>query len=143
MQALKHYMETWRRYRDFRGRSTRSAYWWTALVHAVVYVVLQGIFAAIFDITSGQAGPEIIYGIAYIVPSLALAVRRLHDVGRSGHWLWISLTGFGILALLYWFVQPSSAQTNDLEDSPTQGGIATASSDTEPEPPQQTSDIIR
>ena len=112
MQALKHYMETWRRYRDFRGRSTRSAYWWTALVHAVVYVVLQGIFAAIFDITSGQAGPEIIYGIAYILPSLALAVRRLHDVGRSGHWLWISLTGFGILALLYWlFSQVLPKQT--------------------------------
>ena len=75
--------------------------------------------------------------------NVATAVRRLHDVGRSGHWLWISLTGVGILVLLYWFVQPSSAQTNDMEDSPTQGGTATASSDTEPEPPQQTSDIIR
>ena len=143
MQALNCYMETWRRYRDFRGRSSRSAYWWTALVHAVVYFVLGGIFAAIFDLSSDQVGPEIIYGIAYILPSLALAVRRLHDVGRSGHWLWISLTGVGILVLLYWFVQPSSAQTNDMEDSPTQGGTATASSDTEPEPPQQTNDIIR
>ena len=137
MQAWKYYAETWRRYRDFRGRSTRSAYWWPALVHAVVFFVLGGIFAAIFDIPSEQAGPEVIYGIAYILPSLALAVRRLHDVGRSGQWLWISLTGVGILVLVYWFVQPSSAETREW-GTPSQHLIRNES-----EPPQQTSDIIR
>tara|TARA_B100001029_G_C14950217_1_gene388322 strand:- start:198 stop:506 length:309 start_codon:yes stop_codon:yes gene_type:complete len=102
-----------------------------------VYFVLGGIFAAIFDLSSDQVGPEIIYGIAYILPSLALAVRRLHDVGRSGHWLWISLTGVGILVLLYWFVQPSSAETREW-GTPSQHLIRNES-----EPPQQTNDIIR
>jgi len=137
MKALNYYVESWRRYRDFRGRSSRSAYWWPALLHPIVFLVLGGIFAAIFGIDSDEIGPEAIYGIAYILPSIALGVRRLHDVGRSGKWMWIGLTGIGFLPLLYWAVQPSSAETSDSGDA-----AATAGRD-EQKTPQKPSDIIR
>ena len=137
MKALNYYVESWRRYRDFRGRSSRSAYWWPALLHPIVFLVLGGIFAAIFGIDSDEIGPEAIYGIAYILPSIALGVRRLHDVGRSGKWMGIALTGVGVLVLLCWFVQPSSAETSSLGDA-----AATTGGD-EQKPPQKPGDMIR
>ena len=75
--------------------------------------------------------------------SIALGVRRLHDIGRKGTWLLLGLVPFGNLVLLYWLVQPSSVETNEWGNPGTLGGIMTASGDTEPEPPQQTNDIIR
>ena len=104
---------------------------------------LGGIFAAILDLDTDQIGPEIVYFIAYVWLSIALGVRRLHDIGRKGTWLLLGLVPFGNLVLLYWLVQPSSVETNEWGDSGAQGEITTARSDTEPEPPQQTSDIIR
>ena len=145
MKALNCYWESWRRYRDFRGRSSRSAYWWATLIHPIVFFVLGGIFATILDLDTDQIGPEIIYFVAYIWVSIALSVRRLHDVGRSGKWLLIGLIPLGGLVLLYWFVQPNSAEENDWGDSGAQDQPSAASSVIEPEPPRQTvvNDIIR
>ena len=140
---MNYYMESWRRFGDFRGRSSRSAYWWAVLVHAVVFIVLDGIFVAILDIPSDQNGPETVYLVGFFGVSIALGVRRLHDIGRSGKWLLIGLIPLANLVLLYWFVQPSSAQTSEWGDLPTTtSGSAVAGGD-EPEPPRQTSDIIR
>jgi len=102
-----------------------------------VFVVLGGIFAIIFNLDSDQIGPEIIYGIGYIFRSISLGVRRLHDVGRSGKWMGIALTGVGVLVLLCWFVQPSSAETSSLGDA-----AATTGGD-EQKPPQKPGDMIR
>ena len=51
-----------------------------------------------------------LYGIAalaLLLPALAVGARRLHDIGRSGWWQLLSLTGIGSLVLIYWWVQPS------------------------------------
>ena len=145
MKALNCYWESWRRYRDFRGHSSRSAYWWATLIHPIVFFVLGGSFATILDLDTDQIGPEIIYFVAYIWVSIALSVRRLHDVGRSGKWLLIGLIPLGGLVLLYWFVQPNSAEENDWGDSGAQGQPKAASSVVEHEPQRQTvvNDIIR
>ena len=101
MKVLSYYVESWRRYADFQGRSSRAAYWSTLLISVVVTLVLGGVSAAIWDVDSDQLGPlEGIYTLAFIIPSLALSVRRLHDTGRSGKWMWILLTGIGGLVLL-------------------------------------------
>jgi uncharacterized membrane protein YhaH (DUF805 family) len=73
------------RYFDFRGRSTRAEYWWWTLfilgVGLIVNVIpLVGEFAVIFQLLT-------------LIPSLALAARRLHDINMSGWWLLI-LLGF-------------------------------------------------
>ena len=84
MKILNYYVESWRRFGDFRGRSSRPAYWWPFLLHPLVFFVLGGIFAAILDLDTDQIGPEIVYFIAYLWLSIALGVRRLHDMGRKG-----------------------------------------------------------
>lgn len=72
-------------YGNFNGRARRKEYWTFVLCNVIVGFVL-GIIAAITKIS-------IIPGIYYLivlVPSVALMVRRLHDIGKSGAWFFIS-----------------------------------------------------
>ena len=93
-------------YFKFSGRATRAENWWWAL-----FTVLAGIVLAVVDTltgTMGMFGDSGLLGglfeLGVIVPSLALGVRRLHDINRTGWWLlffWsfilISAIGGGIL----------------------------------------------
>jgi len=113
MKLIKYYLESWRRFRDLKGRTTRPAFWWPFLIHPIVFLILGGIFAAIFGIESDEIGPEIVYAIAYVWVVITLGVRRLNDMGRKGTWLLISLVPLGIFVLLYWLVQPSTSETSE------------------------------
>ncbi|HJM53766.1 MAG TPA: DUF805 domain-containing protein [Dehalococcoidia bacterium] len=113
MKLIKYYLESWRRFRDLKGRTTRPAFWWPFLIHPIVFLILGGIFATIFGIESDEMGPEIVYAIAYVWVVITLGVRRLNDMGRKGTWLLISLVPFGIFVLLYWLVQPSTSETSE------------------------------
>jgi uncharacterized membrane protein YhaH (DUF805 family) len=89
-----------KKYADFSGRASRSEYWWFVLFTSIVSVVLT---LAGGEIASG------IFSVATLIPSLAVGARRLHDLGKSGWFLLISLIPLiGILVLIYWFVQPSA-----------------------------------
>lgn len=88
------------KYADFNGRASRAEYWWFALFAFVVSIVLS---AAGAGLISG------LFSLATLVPSLAVGVRRLHDLGKSGWFLLISLIPLiGALILIYWFIQPSA-----------------------------------
>jgi len=113
MKLIKYYLESWRRFRDLKGRTTRPAFWWPFLIHPIVFLILGGIFAVIFGIESDEIGPEIVYAIAYAWVVITLGVRRLNDMGRKGTWLLISLVPLGIFVLLYWLVQPSTSETSE------------------------------
>ena len=146
MKALSYYADSWRRYTDFRGRSSRPAYWWTFLISAIIVFVLGGISASIWDLDSNDTGPlESIYLIAYLIPSIALEVRRLHDVGRSGKWIFIALTGVGIFWLLWWYRSRSWPEDNEWGPGPASaaGDAPPRKSDGEPKQAQGPSDLIR
>ena len=113
MKVIEYYLESWRRFRDLQGRTTRSAFWWPFLIHPIVFLVLGGIFAAILGLSTDQAGPEVVYAIAYVWVLITLGVRRLHDMGRKGTWLLLGFVPFGNLVLLYWLVQPSTSETSE------------------------------
>jgi uncharacterized membrane protein YhaH (DUF805 family) len=118
-RILEHYIDMWSRGRDFRGRSTRAAYWSASIVNLLVSLILGAISAAIWNLDSNDLGPlEAVYSLVALVPMIALGVRRLHDVGRSGKWLWLSFTGVGIIPLIWWSLKPSSTELN-IWDSPT------------------------
>lgn len=88
-------------YAGFSGRASRSEFWWFTLFQAVVLIA-----ASIFSMT--------LYSVAALVmllPSVAVSVRRLHDIGRSGWWQLLILTGPFVLILFYWWVQPSLDQS--------------------------------
>ena len=79
------------RYADFDGRASRSQYWWVALY---TYVIGGAFFYA------ASAGhtlswlwylPLSVFSLINIIPIISLTVRRLHDSGRGGGWIFISL----------------------------------------------------
>lgn len=81
LNALKY------KYADFNGRARRSEFWYYVLCNYIVIFLLAMVAAAI-----GEGGFVIvlIYGLAIIVPSFAMVVRRLHDVGKSGWFYFIA-----------------------------------------------------
>lgn len=98
-----------RNYVNFQGRSSRGAYWWWWLFYIAVAVVLTLLVRAV--------GPSLnilvaLWGLAIVLPSIALSFRRLHDVGKSAWWLLIAITGIGAIVLIVWAIQPGQRATN-------------------------------
>jgi uncharacterized membrane protein YhaH (DUF805 family) len=86
-------------YAVFAGRATRPAYW-----YFVLFCVLAGIGVEIVDFVIGSFYLGLLWNLVTLLPSLALAVRRLHDLDRSGWWLFIGLVPLvGVILLLVWF----------------------------------------
>lgn len=93
-----------RRYAEFSGRSRRTEYWLFFLFTAICGAVLAGIDKVLgLQIGQGRSANGILsslFNLATLVPTLAVNVRRLHDVDRSGWWLLLPLgTGIGGAAI--------------------------------------------
>jgi uncharacterized membrane protein YhaH (DUF805 family) len=92
------------KYADFGGRARRSEYWWFVVFNAVVGTVAS-VLDALIGTDFGRTGLlQLLAGLALLLPGLAVAVRRLHDVGRSGWWVLlvlIPIVGALILVLAY------------------------------------------
>lgn len=102
-QIIAAYKDAWVNWKNFSGRSRRSAYWYAFLANMIIAFVL-GFLSGLVDVLSILTS---LYSLAFLVPSIALAVRRLHDTGHSGWWYLIALTGIGCIVLLIWFCQDS------------------------------------
>lgn len=93
----------------WRGRSSRSAYWWFFL-----FAMLASVVATVVDVAVGANGA--ITGLVAVVlflPALSVLVRRLHDTDRSGWWYWIGLVPFvGSIVLLVFLVSEGTAGPN-------------------------------
>lgn len=107
-----------KKFTQFEGRSTRSEYWYFALVNFVVSIILSTLGTKIESGTIG-AIPSMVYSLAVIIPSIALSVRRLHDTNRSGWWFFINFIPFiGLLIFLYFAVLPSDEGDNEYGPNP-------------------------
>jgi uncharacterized membrane protein YhaH (DUF805 family) len=90
------------RYVDFKSRSTRPQFWWWSL-----WSILIGIGATILDASIGADGNgpvSMLTSIAIFLPSIAVAVRRLHDIGRTGWWyliVFVPLIGWIVLIVFF------------------------------------------
>ena len=104
---MEWFIKCWKQYADFRGRARRKEYWYFVLFNALISAVLGGIDYAIISMTDGSVSftfLSTIYSLAVLIPGLAVVVRRLHDVGRSGWWYLIGLIPLvGAIILLVWF----------------------------------------
>ena len=106
---------------EFRGRASLAEFWWWSLFAAVLVLALLLIDETVsapllgFPMFSPRSGhPLTVIGVLLLMmPTLAAACRRLHDVGRSGWWL---LAGFvpvlGNLLLLWFLTRPTPARSN-------------------------------
>jgi uncharacterized membrane protein YhaH (DUF805 family) len=75
-------------YANFNGRARRSEYWWFFLFNLIVSIVLMFVDTSMGS-TAGMLGN--IYTLGTLVPSIAVGVRRMHDVGKSGWYLLIPI----------------------------------------------------
>ena len=113
------------RYADFKGRSRRSEYWYFTLFNLIVSMVLS----VLMRLTSGSVMfnlfriVEIVYSLAVLIPGLAVAWRRLHDIGRSGAWyLLIFVPIVGVIVLILWFCKDSQPDVNQYGPCPKDFG---------------------
>lgn len=98
------------KYADFNGRARRSELWWFVLFNVVVSAILT-------TILGDRLGS--VYSLAVFLPSIAVAARRLHDIGRSGWWQLIGLIPIvGLIVLIYWYVQPGQPGANEHGPNP-------------------------
>jgi uncharacterized membrane protein YhaH (DUF805 family) len=102
------YLQPWKKYFDFRGRAARSEFWTFTLINVAIEIIL-----AVLSQSIGVLGPvEQLFALAILVPSIAVGIRRLHDLDRTGWWLLIELTGIGLIVLLVWYCMAGTPGSN-------------------------------
>ncbi len=109
---VNNFINVLRKYADFSGRARRYEYWMFCLANIIIGFVL-GLIPFVGATLSG------LYSVVVLIPSLALCVRRLHDIGKSGWYYLITLIPVvGIILVLIWFCTDSDAQPNRWGESP-------------------------
>ena len=106
-QAIQHVLQN---YANFEGRACRSEYWYWVLAVFIIHLILDFL---------GLRMLALLVSLALIVPSLAVAVRRLHDIDKSG---WLGLVALipvvGWVVVIYWLVQPGTVGPNQYGSGP-------------------------
>ena len=116
---MQWYLHVLKNYAQFNGRARRSEYWYFVLCSLVVTIVL-GVFDGMISRMTGSAVGILgcVYGLAVLVPSIAVGVRRLHDTNRSGWWCLLALVPLVGLLLLWFLAQDSDASSNRYGQNP-------------------------
>ena len=85
---MNYYLDVLKKYAVFDGRARRKEYWMYFLFNVIIVIVL-GILDQVLGTTSksGQGLLGGIYGLATLIPGIAVGIRRLHDTNHSGWWL--------------------------------------------------------
>ncbi|MBT2366038.1 DUF805 domain-containing protein [Streptomyces sp. ISL-10] len=115
------YLAVLKNYAGFSGRARRKEYWMFTLINIIIALVLMGI-----DMAAGTY-PIIyaIYTLALLLPTLAVTVRRLHDTGRSGWWIFISAIPLvGGIILLVFLASEGKAEANKFGADPKLAPVA-------------------
>ena len=84
------YIGVLQKYAVFSGRATRSEFWLFTLINSIVISTLGGLLFVEF-LFSLFSLFYLAFGLAILIPSIAVLVRRLHDTGRSGWWYFLTL----------------------------------------------------
>ncbi len=108
------YIDVLKKYTVFEGRARRKEYWMFILFNIIVSILV-----AVIGGILGTTLLSVIYALAVILPSIGVAIRRLHDTGRSGWWL---LVGFipliGFIVLIVFMVLDSDMNDNQFGSNP-------------------------
>lgn len=116
------YIKVIKQYADFNGRARRTEYWMFILFNAIFAIAAMLIdnMLGLTISTEIPYGPlYIIYGLAMFIPGLAVAVRRLHDTGKSGWMILIALIPFiGGIILLVFMVTSGTVGSNEYGPDP-------------------------
>jgi len=120
------YLKVLKNYAVFTGRARRMEYWMFVLFN-VIFLIIASFLDSLLGInyvsgmgTDVGVGPiYTIYALAVMIPSIAVAVRRLHDIGKSGWWIFISLIPLvGPIWLLVLYLTDSQPGPNEYGPNP-------------------------
>lgn len=116
------YLDVLKKYATFNGRASRSEYWMFTLINTVIMLVPYIIAMSLAQSSMETAGMIMIvvgiYSLAVLLPSIAVAVRRLHDTDRSGWWVLIGLVPLVGLVLIIFLVMKGTDGDNRFGPSP-------------------------
>jgi len=97
------------KYARFKGRASRSEFWYFALYYFSLFAIL---LISANDSTGTLAFIGVIGILVSILPFFSVMVRRLHDTGKSGWWYWISVIPFGGFVVIYFLTEDGEAKDN-------------------------------
>jgi uncharacterized membrane protein YhaH (DUF805 family) len=109
-----------RNYFNFSRRASRSEFWFFTLFCILVSIVGSVPDLFLFDALAQEGlGPiSVVSNLALLVPGIAVAARRLHDIDRTGWWILITLTIIGNIWLIIWWCTKGTAGRNRFGPSP-------------------------
>ncbi len=119
------YITVLKKYAVFSGRARRKEFWFFVLFNLLVSLVL-GIFDGLLG--TARVGDDVgllgaVYGLVVLVPGIAVMVRRLHDIGRTGWWVLIGFVPLvGTIVLIVFAVLDSQPGSNAYGPNPKGGG---------------------
>ncbi len=103
------------KYATFSGRARRSEFWFFFLFE-VLALIVAGILDGIFGTDGAFYG---LVALGFLVPVLAVSVRRLHDTDRAGWWYLLVFVPLGAILLLVWWASKGTAGDNRFGADPT------------------------
>jgi len=113
------------KYIGFRGRAARSEYWYWVLFVILVQIVAWLIDMTLFGFNTTGVNPiGSILSLATLLPSLAVSIRRLHDIDRVGWWVLLALIPvIGAIVLIYWACLRGTVGANRFGPDPLAGKV--------------------
>ena len=112
----------WKKYGDFDGRAVRSEFWWWALFVGIVQFAAAIVASVLlWVLMSALDRPGLwwiatmvfmVFVLAFILPSIAVSVRRLHDRDLSGWWYLLAFVPIGSVVLFVFYVLPGTPGPN-------------------------------
>ena len=120
---IEAYKKFWKGYVDFTGRSTPSDYWFAYSAHVLIFFAYY-LLDAVFERMVAETGSSDLftigvillliffaYGVAAVLPGIALTVRRLRDAGYNWPYIFIPLIPFvGIFIFIFLLCQPTKVE---------------------------------
>ena len=106
-----------KKYTNFSDRASRPEYWLFTLAMTLIGLIISIIDPMISGVSWREyedsfTSLNTIFTIGTFIPSIAVSVRRLHDIGRSGWWFLIALTGIGVILLIVWWIKDTTDEEN-------------------------------
>ena len=122
IESTKNYFLKWN---DFSTRISRSEFWWGNLGVTITSIIVNFALVFLVDLVGFFSVLVLLapFQIFVLIASTALAVRRLHDINKSGWWLLIYLTIVGILLLFYWACSKGDTDENVFGPDPLDGSL--------------------
>ena len=106
------------KYADFKGRAHKQEYW----MYFLVYITLNFVVKFIGGMIPGQmigAILSLVVMLALLLPTIAVSIRRLHDIGKSGWWILVSLIPIiGVFYLLFLMTKAGQPEANQWGPNP-------------------------